>query len=395
MSVPFPGPGIHFGYPEHLYFQVEACSASVSKAMLRSPWDAWASSWMNRLRPEKKSEALKLGKANHVMLLEGERAFGERYDIEPVKEDYEGLLTTQNDMKAYLREHGNKVTGTNAELTARIREFDAIVPIWHEITAEFESNLNGRLDLKREKWLEIQRARFVLNNLPSTAELFSQPGAAEVSIFWIGPFGVPMKCRLDKWLVGAIVDLKTFANQMGKEVYAAAIGALCRYRYDVQAVIYLDAVAAMKQLYAEHGMSIIHGEVPPHLPPGWLGEALTAQENRFCFTFLQTGDVPNVITLEFSEFEERATRGEDGATKRTSNTYFSNAVMSYRTAVERYDRFMREYGPDKPWVVDFGVRRLRDSHLPLWMLQEAPPENLDIEGGDDGAHPDEPERQAA
>lgn len=400
MGIPFPGPGIHFGYPEQDYFKVEACSASVSKALLRSPWEGWSASWMNAMRPEKKSEALKLGKCMHVALLEGERAFGQRYDIEPSKDDYPGLLSTNVTMGEYLEANGLKKSGSNDALVERIREFDAVIPLWHEITTGFERSLGNRLAIKREKWLEVQRARFVINHLPSLRELFGVPGAAEVTIFFYGHGGVPMKCRLDRLQIGATIDLKSYSNRMGKEIFFATIGALCSYRYDIQAVIYREAVAEMKRLYAEQGMGIFHGELPDDLSLAWLDKVLTHPENRFYFTFLQTGDTPNVSTIEFEEFEEKEIYDLSGGVDRTvrsANTYYSNAVLGYHRAAEIYADCMAHYGPDRPWIVDHGIRRLKDCNLPLWMLQEGAPEPLDLQSEDEEGDPQdgEPDRKAA
>lgn len=364
MSIPFPGPGIHFGLNEETYHDVEAFSSTGIKKILVSPLDYWMSSPMNPSRKQKETAALAKGKAHHKMHLEGEEAFDAAYAVEPSKDDYDSLLVTNDDLCAYLLENGGKKSGTKADLIARIREFDTDIPIWDEILREFAANLDGRIPLKREDWNEIQRTKFVIDHMPSAKKAFGAPGAPEVSIFWVHELGVKMKARIDLLQVKATIDAKSFANQMDKEIVSAVAGAVGRYRYDIQPLVYLDGLAEIKKLYAQHGRAIVDGNLPDHLPETWLDEVMACPAHRFFFAFLQTGDVPNLIIREFRKHETY------GGTGMTANAYWQNAALGYRVGVEKYKQCMAEYGPDRPWVVDYGISAFRDDQFPLWMLNE-------------------------
>lgn len=355
--------GIHFDMPEEEYHAVPRLSASGVKRMLVSPLDFYMSSWMNQDRKDKRTAALDLGKAYHKLILEGEDAFDAAYAVEPDQSDYEGLLSCGDDYKAFLAEHGGKKSGTNAELIERIREIDAVVPIWPEILREFTEGLDGRSSLSRANWAEIQRARFIILNMPSAKKAFGN-GAPEVSLFWTNRDGVKMKARLDYLQAKTILDVKSFANIMDKDVVSAVTSAVGRHRYDVQAVIYTDGIAAVKKLYADHGDAIVSGSPPDRLPRHWLRSAMSAPDIRFFFVFVQTGDVPNLIIREFRRAELYGGGGM------TTNAYWTNAAMAYRSSGEKFTRCMAEYGPDVPWVTDYGIRSFVDADFPLWMLNE-------------------------
>lgn len=355
--------GIHFDMSEEEYHAVPRFSASGVKRMLISPLDFYMSSWMNPERKERTSPALALGKAYHKLILEGEEAFDAAYSVEPNRADYEGILACGDDYKAFLKEHGEKQSGTNAELIARIRAVDADVPIWTLILREFNDDLGDRLSLSLSDWAQIQRARFIICNMPSAKKAFGN-GAPEVSIFWTQKDGIKMKARLDYMQAKTVLDVKSFANIMEKDVVSAVTSAIGRHRYDVQAVIYVDGIESVKKLYAEKGDAIVSGEPPAHLSRHWLAGAMDAPTHRFFFVFLQTGDVPNLIIREFRRAELYGGGGM------TMNAYWTNAAAAYRNSCEKYRRCMVEYGPDVPWVTDYGIRSFVDQDFPLWLLQD-------------------------
>lgn len=355
--------GIHFNMQEEEYHAVPRLSASGIKRMMVSPLDFYMSSWMNPDRTEKQTSALRLGKAYHKLILEGEGAFDEAYAVEPDQSEYEDLLSCGDDYRAFLVEHGAKKSGSNAELIGRIREIDAVVPIWPEILREFTESLCGRLSLSRENWAEIQRARFIIRNMPSAKKAFGN-GAPEVSIFWTNKDGVRMKSRLDYLQAKTILDVKSFANVMDKDVVSAITSTIARYRYDVQAVIYSDGMEAVKKLYAERGNAIVSGVHPDSLPRNWLDNAMSAKDHRFFFVFIQTGDVPNLVIREFRRAELYGGGGM------TTNAYWTSAVAGYRRSCEIFKRCMEEYGPDVPWVTDYGIRAFVDSDFPIWLLDQ-------------------------
>lgn len=350
-------PGIYFGMPEDEYRADPSLSASGIKRLLVSPLDYWVTSWMNPEYVERETPAKKLGKAYHKLILEGREAFERAYAVMPSKDDYPDALDGADALREYCRDLGLKVSGTIAEMCARIREHDAAVQLWPEIKAHAEREATGRTKLTFAQWQEIECAALVISRMPSVAQAF-QGGYSEVSLFWVDGSGVPMKARIDYLKPKTIVDLKTFANIMDKDLRAAVANEIARNSYHVQAVAYVEGLKQIKAMYREHGMDIVYGGADP----AWIKQTLTEPRTRFVFVFQQTGDVPNCIAREFAEFE---TWGGNGATR---NAYWLSGTMAYRRGIEIFRKALDHYGTDVPWVADHGLSALRDIDFPMWLL---------------------------
>jgi hypothetical protein len=355
----FMEPGIYFGMSDEVYHADPSFSASGIKDIVVSPLDYWMKSAMNPNKVDKSSDAKELGKAYHKLILEGEKAFHDAYAVEPCEEDHDGLLKTGDQLKARCKELGLKASGTLAEMSERIREVDAVVPLWSEIMSDFEEEAAGKERITRANWLRIQTAHRIIGQMESIKGMFEN-GMAEVAIFWRHPTGVRMKCKVDYLKLQWLIDLKSFANKMSKPIDDAVTGELFSNRYFVQPVVYQDGLAAAKRLYAKHGAEIVHGDVDM----GWLDAVMKTEKHRFAFLFQQTGDCPNALAREFGEFERFGAKGT------THNAYWTQGEMAYRYGVETYRRFMDLYGPHTPWVADHGFRPFRDEDFKPWMLDE-------------------------
>lgn len=356
-----PEPGIYFGMPEEQYHAAPAFSASGIKDILVSPLDFWARSWMNPERPEEKDSTAKLlGSAYHKAILEGIEAFEAAYAVKPEADEYPGVLKSGDELKAACKALGVKASGTLAEMSERIREADAVVPLWCEIVAEFEAAAEGKIHLTRAQWMEIRKAAFVMSRMPSAREIFTG-GRSEVSIFWrIGD--VPMKARIDYLKPKQIGDLKSFGNVMSKEVTEAASGEVTRNRYWTQPIVYTAAYVAARKMLAERGADVVHGEVDPE----WLEAAFKVERPRFTFVFQQTGDVPNVVVRHFQQFERMGGLGQ------TTNAYWTKGESSVREGLRRFRHCMERFGPDVPWIVDHPAKAFSDEDFPIYALNLTP-----------------------
>lgn len=363
-DLPFPEvrePGIYFDLDEAEYHADPSFSTSGIRKILVSNLSYWVYSWMNPTPPpERESEALDRGKAYHCFVLEGEEAFTKRYAVAPDPADYPGILDTVAEMRAYAAEQGISVKGTSkADIAACIRRADAVVPLWQEIRATFEEARGDREEVSKELYAQLRLGKLVIANMPDVKKTFTD-GRSEVSIFWRHPSGVPMKCRLD-YLNRSIVDLKSFANIMDKEIREAIAAEIPRNRYHVQPAVYRSGVEAMKALYREIGPKIVRqGE----FDPAWLERVMTHRGTRFFFAFIRTGHVPDFIVREYGEFEGHGGNGM------TPNEYWRRSAASYAEGVRRYLECMRFYGtaPERPWFSDFGLSALRDGDFPVWFL---------------------------
>ncbi len=356
-----PPPGIYFGMDEAAYHAAPAFSASGIKNILVSPLDFWMQSWLNPDRePDKVTPAKLLGKAYHKAILEGQEAFDAAYAVKPEPDEYPGVLVSSDDLKARCELLDLKKSGTKAEMAARIREYDRTVPIWDEILERFTEDAKGKEILAREQWVNIRRAMFVIERMPSVRDIFTG-GRAEVSIFWEAS-GIPMKARLDYLKPGVIGDLKSFANINDRDVTEAVVGEVARNRYFIQPIVYTSAVVAARKMFAAHGMTVVHGDVDPE----WVKVVMEAKRTRFTFVFQQSGSVPNVLARDFLKYESFGGQGQ------ATNAYWTKGEQAAAEGLRRFAWCMREFGPDTPWIIDHQPKAFTDDMFPIWALDSVP-----------------------
>lgn len=349
-------PGIYLGMDEANYHADPSLSASGIKTITVSPLDYWVSLRSER---EKDSTAQLLGKAYHCLILEGVEAFEQRFCVAPAKDDWPEALDGQRVLYALVKEMGirGKSNASIGELCAAIREHDPIVQLWPEIMGEFQQERGDRHILSKDQWRALKMAEIVVGRMPSTQGMFDN-GEAELSIFWDDPSGVRMKMRADKLHAsGALIDLKTFANIMQKDIITAVAGEVARNRYFIQPVVYTRGLRAAKVMFQKHGEKIIHGDGNRDA----VIKALSAETERFYFVFVQTGDAPNVVVREFSQREKA------GAGK---NIYWTRGELDVERGIELYKKCLKEFGAEEPWIADFGMEAFRDESFPLFMLSE-------------------------
>ncbi|MBO6542338.1 MAG: PD-(D/E)XK nuclease-like domain-containing protein [Alphaproteobacteria bacterium] len=350
-------PGVYLGMPEDEYHADHSFSSSGVKNITVSPLDFWVKSWMNPDYVEKERPALQLGKAYHKLVLEGREAFNACYAVKPDKEDYPEALDGSVALKAYCAEHGLPKSGTIAELCERISDHNPDVELWPLIDASFKEECGHLEHLSKKDWADLKLVELVMRRSPSTANAFVN-GVPEVSIFWVNN-GTPMKARIDYVKPMALLDLKSFANQMDNEIVSAVATDVARRRYYIQPVVYTQGWNAMKALFKSKGDEIIQGDGDKDI----IREALTNEDKtRFFFVFLQTGGVPNVVVREFSEWE---TFQRSGASQ---NAYWYRGEETYMRGLRLYRSFMSEFGTGQPWIADFGNKPFQDIDFPAWML---------------------------
>lgn len=351
-------PGIYFGMPEDEYHADRSLSASGIKDIQVSPLTFWMRSRFNPNRPDDSSEPKERGKAFHARLLEGPEAFAERYAVQPQIGDYPDAIDGGAALKERCRELGLPVSGTIAELCARIRANAPDAVLWPDIMQEFTDIAAeaGLTIIKRKLADEIERQVRIVEMHPGTEKAL-RGGYSEVSLFWIDPeTGVPMKSRVDYLKSRAAVELKTFSNPLGKTVDAAVVGSVANNKYFVDAVVRLTGIEIAKAMYRDRGMTIVNGEVPAK----WMAAFADPAPHAFVFLFLEAGDIPNVRVREFKQRE---------TAKGDQNLYWSKGHAMFRQGVEFYRQCLEHYGPDLPWIDPQPMRAFSDTEFPLWSLE--------------------------
>ena len=201
-----PQPGRYAGVPEAAYFAAPALNASTLKQMVRSP--AHCRAYLDAAsRPD--TEAQLVGRMVHCAVLEPAR-FATDYCPAPELSDYPHALTDAESYKAAAKALGEKVSGTKAELRARIEAADraGTFVFWDNLLAEL---VGGRSALKPAHWAMGQAIMAALAANPKALAALSR-GAAEETLVWQDALsGLLCKGRLDYYRedLGVVFDVKT------------------------------------------------------------------------------------------------------------------------------------------------------------------------------------------
>ncbi len=341
--------GVFFGMSEEDYHSVPALSASGMKDLRTSPLTYWVKSPFNPnrdevLAEESSSEARDLGKAFHKRILEGAWAFAAAYAVKLDESECDGALVTQDDLKAWLKEHDLKVSGSKAEQIARIQEADSSVPIFADLLAKHEALHDGKSFLSA-KWMQkIEIAAAMIEKHPHLCKAFTG-GAPEVSVFWTCPvIGVNCKARLDYLKARAIVDLKTLLPMSGTPLDRAVALEFGRRRYFIQAAFYAEAASKV----ADFLKRALCDELDEKL-----AIALAADHPKtFLFVFQVKGPAPVAIGRVFP----------------AQSMIFQAAQAEIDTMKMLYKTCLDKYGPDVPWVDDGKIEQFSDEDVPPWAL---------------------------
>lgn len=253
-------PGIYFDLPEEIYHADHSLGSGSIRSLAKHPIYYWTDSWMNPLREEQReTEALLLGRALHKVVLEGLDAFHASYQPEPSKADFPLAFDTATQIKARLKELGQKQTGAKPELIERLKAADPEALIWEEIEKSFEADCaaKGITPLKRKMWQKVIAGAASIAADERVAPAFKN-GVPEISVFAVLE-GVPCKCRLDYLrfgreggrTVGIITDLKSFTNMAELPPERAVAHAIANTGLHIQAAEYMRLAAMIPALIAE------------------------------------------------------------------------------------------------------------------------------------------------
>lgn len=224
--------------PAEEYFAASGLSNSGMKDLAVSPLRYWHLH-INPDRPaDEPTPAMQFGSAVHCAVLEPD-AFLDRYACELVAEDYPGCLTTMEDMRQWLKDHGISPNGTRkAEIAAQVQAVDSSVPIMDVLERQHAAENAGKVVFKAADWKRIHGAAQALLNEPRIQAILAA-GQPEVSMFATDPeTGVRLKARMD-WVTPRLtLDVKTFSQQRGKSIDKSVTDAIWYEGYHKQGYLY-------------------------------------------------------------------------------------------------------------------------------------------------------------
>lgn len=359
-------PGIYFNLPFDQYLAIPALSNSGIKNLVISRMDFWANSWMNPNPPQEKEARHFLdGRAYHARILEGAEVFEQRYAPAFDDSKYPDALDKNDDMKEFLRQakaagHDVKLTGNKADFVAQIQAINPEVQIMDVLKAEYARENAGREFIDRDTMQQIELASAMIEKHPQLSKCF-QGGYAEVTVLWIDEaYDIPMKARFDFLKTEAIVDLKTFANSLGKPIDRAIYGDIAANKYHIQAAVYHEA-AAMAKRFVEQGNAFDCVHTPEGLSFNqptehvmqWLHNFAKANEPQFVFVFQQKGHAPLARGKIFPK-----------------GLVYQCGVTAVRDAMEEYVRCVEAFGATgTPWVDTSPIEGLDDEGFPAWIAE--------------------------
>ncbi len=188
-------PGI-YDISNEEYHSSEGISRSQLMTMRKTPYHYWFEHISGLSEGHAESEAMKLGSALHIMVLEPEK-FDPQY---------------------YIAKHWDRRTTLGKQGYAAEQEEAA-----------------GRIMLSHEQWRLLQcMGEGIGKNSDAQAILAKNQllGKAEQSIYWNEPnTGVRCKCRPDLWHDKVVIDLKTSVNASYREFQSSVY----KYGYHIQA----------------------------------------------------------------------------------------------------------------------------------------------------------------
>ncbi len=337
-------PGIYFGMSAEQYHADPALGSTSLKQIVLDPYD-WQ---FDRLHGEEKepTDALIFGSAWHARVLEGIPALEAKFCIEFDEAQYPKALRTVDDLKKWLERYGQRGLSamTKPKLIAEVLQIDPDAEIMDVLKEEYRAANANKQALPPKRWVQIEAAAQWAQRHPMLSAVmengtFSQ-GAPEVSIFHVDR-GVRLKCRFDRLLSHAIIDMKSFAPMFNGRMRKQVITAISRNRYDLQAADYMNGWQAGKEL---HARGLVYGDEPFK---GFLDECFNREAPKWIWIFTKTKSAPQSAVVPWM-----------------AKNAMGAAEAEISAAIDRVVELRQRYGDDADWIPTEGGFEIEDTDLP-------------------------------
>lgn len=342
-------PGIYFGMPEDEYHGADGLSCSGMKQLAVSPLNYWHNNLNPDRLPPEETYPQRFGKAVHCWLLERD-SFWEKYAVALSQDDFEGLLVTIDDLKAYCVEKGiDSKAKRKQELIDRITATGEHPPIWDVELACFEETAAGKALLKKAEVAHITKVGQLIEADQTMSAILSG-GMPEVSFFVEDPeTGVMLKARMDYVKPLVTIDVKTFSNSRGKPTDKVVFDAIFYEKYNLQCAFYAKVRELARQQLAA-GEIATHGAVSEK----WLKAFTENAKHGFGFVFIESDEPFDMRAVQLRQAE---TPGAD------SNIYWLSATMQIDELTQKYVECRNKFG-DAPWREPVTPHILADTDIP-------------------------------
>ena len=341
-------PGIYINLPEDDYHADPALGSTSIKGMWDDPCEFKYE--LDHPEVEKDTAAKTLGSAIHARILGGRKTFESEYYLKMDKEQAvkDGALDTVEDMKTWLRNNGDNVTGTKKELIQRIKTSNSEAVILQDLEDTHAMLNEGKTLLTQKQWDTVTTAAEWCQFDPMVSPFMEDGtlnlGLSEVSVFADHDVGeghiVPVKARFDHLANHAIIDLKTFTPMLNKDAVYAIPYAVKKMRYDIQAGHYVNLWHEAKKLWEA-------GQIFGDYPDGYFDKVFSRDMPLWIWLFIKTTGAPQPYVRSFDP---------DCSALRFARQNAKEAILHYAQLVERL-------GLDAPWPPTNKPEALGDEEL--------------------------------
>lgn len=322
-------PGIYFGLDFDLYRKIDAVNAGGLKNLLISEMRYWANTDRNPAREDNDTVAKSEGRLYHTRILEGKDVFYKMYAPDYYDDPSDkGLLRTIPEIRGALQKIGGKVSFTNKlEGATRLIQLDPKARVKEIEEQRHRAQYKDREFLKWKMCAALELHAAVIQKNPFMRQWLAG-GVPEVTVvWWDDEYGVMFKCRMDYMKMEFPVDLKTYANQMDRAIDKAIAIEIARYKYKLQAALYLRGHRAAKIL-AQQGL--VYGNVAED----WINLFPKYETTDFRFIFFLKGNAPEA----------------DGRIMLKGSAEEAQGLSWIREGMNRYHSAVKKYGPNEAWV---------------------------------------------
>lgn len=311
--------GIYFGLDEMSYHSDVGLGSNDMKLLAFEPEEFFHQSKLSQSwQPDVPTPSQQYGTAMHKIVLEGREAFERRYG--PC--DYPG------------------------NIKAGMNEREAMRAV-------------GRIPIKRDEWNRLQEVSAILRGKKNLAQAIEGGAGSEVSIFWICPrSGIKKKARIDRLKLRASVDLKSVANRDHVPFKKACRNSIDNYNYHIQSEHYREARMKIAE-FVETGK--VFGT--PECSMDQLAAIGRQRALSWVFVFVQSSGAPLTCGLKLSS-------SVDGDGNLVRNPILELAAGAIARAESNWNRFMKHFGPDTPWLLDDPIEELAIEDFPPWAFRD-------------------------
>lgn len=348
-------PGLYFGMPENLYHALPWCLSSTGfKNLQISAPDFYFNCWLNPLKDEDAEdedakEWRRFGKASHTRNLEGKAIFDQLYCVEFIAP--EGCLDTVAELKKACDDLGIPAPSKwkKADYIQAIMAANPSAMIYEVEKERYWRSTQGRIQLTEKEMRRIEIAAKMIEAHPELKHAFVG-GYAEVSVIWVED-GIWFKARFDYLKPRAIVDLKTFTNQLNKPIDIAIHQAMAAMKYHIQCAHYTRG-ADWAAGFARAGIMTTYSVNRFGPDPEFMKELGESEGHEFYHIWQKKGGAPLARGKKFQRDLSMMKCGE----------------ASVQQAIELYKKYFALFG-EGVWVDQSSITNYEDGMFPAYATE--------------------------